>query len=98
MATSNEPQNEAVRVDLPLPVAGNSSNLKIEETVRVPPVANQPASHLKSNQSNISMTNVAPQSLVGAVAPRQKESRLLLWILLGVSALILIIQIWTYLS
>jgi hypothetical protein len=33
-----------------------------------------------------------------AVAPAEKSSMLLYWILLGVSALILIIQIWTYFS
>ena len=33
-----------------------------------------------------------------AAAPAEKNSMLLMWILLGVSALILIIQIWTYFS
>jgi hypothetical protein len=33
-----------------------------------------------------------------AVAPTEKSSMVLYWILLGVSALILIIQIWTYFS
>jgi hypothetical protein len=38
------------------------------------------------------------QDALIAAAPAQKNSMLLMWILLGVSALILIIQIWTYLS
>ena len=33
-----------------------------------------------------------------AAAPTEKNSMVLMWILLGVSALILIIQIWTYFS
>jgi hypothetical protein len=33
-----------------------------------------------------------------AAAPAEKGSMLLYWVLLGVSALILIIQIWTYFS
>jgi hypothetical protein len=41
-------------------------------------------------------TSLQDPSIVAA--PAGKNSMLLMWILLGVSALILIIQIWTYFS
>jgi hypothetical protein len=44
------------------------------------------------------MPEVAPQSASIAVATEERNPMPLLWLLLGVSALILIIQIWTYLS
>ena len=61
-----------------------------------------------SEETSVSMplsTSITPapdsaslQDALIAAAPAQKNSMLLMWILLGVSALILIIQIWTYLS
>ena len=53
---------------------------------------------MKNSQSVIAMPHVAPQNSLIAVASREKSAMLLSWILLAVSALILIIQIWTYLS
>jgi hypothetical protein len=44
------------------------------------------------------MPDVAPQIPSIAVAPVEKNPMPLLWLLLGVSVVILIIQIWTYLS
>jgi len=46
----------------------------------------------------MAMPNVVPQNPPIAVASTEKSSMLLYWMLLGISALILIIQIWTYFS
>ena len=66
----------------------------IKETVRIPLSAVQ----MKKTQPLVGMPEVAPQIPSIAVAPVEKNPITLLWLLLGVSALILIIQIWTYLS
>jgi hypothetical protein len=52
---------------------------------------------MKNTPSRIPIPNVTPQNSLIALAARDKDSMLLWWILLGISALILIIQIWTYL-
>jgi hypothetical protein len=65
-----------------------------KETVRIPLSAVQ----MKKTQPLIAMPEGAPQSPSLAVAPIEKNPMSLLWLLLGVSAVILIIQIWTYLS
>jgi hypothetical protein len=147
MADSNEPKNETVRIDLPPPTAGNTSDPNIKETVRIqlplreplgkasteprpanppsfstplsasampapdssvsgrkkettpiPSVRDQPAGQTKNNQSGISMANVGSPAPFSGIAPAEKNSMLLIWILFGVSLLILIIQIWTYFS
>jgi hypothetical protein len=71
-----------------------------KETARMPPIPDPlpSAGLIKNTQSVIAMPHVAPQNSLIAAAPRQKSSMLLSWILLGLSALILIIQIWTYFS
>ena len=56
-----------------------------------------PAS-IKNAQSVVAVPGVAPQNSLIAMERREKNRMLLWWILLLVSALILIIQIWTYLS
>jgi hypothetical protein len=53
---------------------------------------------MKKTQPLIAMPRAAPQSASIAVAPAEKSAMPLCWVLLGVSAIILIIQIWTYLS
>jgi len=159
MAGLNEPNNEAVRVDVPLPTPGKSPdpNIKSRETVRIQlpvrepmgklplhnptelappagstaqdlhpsqfspplsasvmPVPESPDSGLKTETLRVPlvselsqermknplmpMPHVVPQSSLIAAESREKNSMLLWWILLAVSALILIIQIWTYLS
>jgi hypothetical protein len=65
-----------------------------KETVRIPLSAVQ----MKKTQPLVAMPEAAPQSPSVAVAPVEKNPMPLLWLLLGVSALILIIQVWTYLS
>jgi hypothetical protein len=69
-----------------------------KETVRIPLVPEPLRSAQKKTQPLIAMPNVVPQNPPIAVAPVEKSSMLLYWILLGISALILIIQIWTYFS
>jgi hypothetical protein len=72
-----------------------------KETARMPPIPDPlpSADLIKNTQSVIAMPHVVPQNaLIDAAVAREKSSMLLSWILLGVSALILIIQIWTYFS
>jgi hypothetical protein len=57
-----------------------------------------PRVQMKKTQPLIAMPHAAPQIASIAVAPAEKGSMPLCWVLLGVSAIILIIQIWTYLS
>jgi hypothetical protein len=52
---------------------------------------------MKKTQPLIAMPLTAPQSAAIAVAPAEKSASLG-WVLFGVSVVILIIQIWTYLS
>src|SRR5947209_5134755 len=101
MASPNEPNNESVRIDLPLPTAEKSPapNIKPRETARIPLVPDPlPSAGQMKNTQSVIMPNVAPRNPSSASAPAEKKPMLLYWILLGVSALILIIQIWTYFS
>ena len=68
------------------------------ETVRIPLVPEPLQSAQKKTQPLMAMPNVAPKNPPIAVAPAEKSSMLVYWMLLGISALILIIQIWTYFS
>ena len=83
------PLNTTVTPAPDLPSSG-----PIKETVRIP----LPAVQTKKTQPLVAMPDVAPQSASIAVATKERNPMPLLWLLLGVSALILIIQIWTYLS
>jgi hypothetical protein len=83
----------------PAPESPSSGPKK--ETARILPMpAPVPsASQMKNTQSVTAMPHVVPQSaLIAAAGAREKSATLLSWILLGVSTLILIIQIWTYFS
>ncbi len=77
-----------------MPAPDLPSSGPIKETVRIPLSTVQ----TKKTQPLVAMPEVAPQIPSVAVAPVEKNPMPLLWLLLGVSALILIIQIWTYLS
>jgi hypothetical protein len=68
------------------------------ETVRIPLTPEPSRSSQKKTQPLIAMPNVVSQTAPIAVAPIEKSSMLMYWMLLGMSALILIIQIWTYFS
>jgi hypothetical protein len=77
-----------------MPAPDLPSSGPTKETVRIPLREVQ----MKKTQPLVAMPEVASQSPSIAVAPAEKNPMLLLWLLLGVSAVILIIQIWTYLS
>jgi hypothetical protein len=64
--------------------------------VRIPPEPSRLSQ--KKTQPLIAMPNVVSQNPPIAVAPVEKSSMLVYWVLLATSALILIIQIWTYFS
>jgi len=81
---------------MPAPESPDSGLKK--ETLRVPLVSEPPVSQERMKNPLMPMPHVVPQSSLIAAASREKNSMLLWWILLAVSALILIIQIWTYLS
>jgi hypothetical protein len=70
------------------------------ETARISPaLAKGPApAQMKNTEAFVVTPNLGSQNAPGAVAPAEKKPMLLWWILLAVSALILIIQIWTYFS
>ena len=68
-----------------------------KETVRIP-LQEPLGSAQKKTQPLMAMPNVIPQNPPIAVAPVEKTSMLTYWMLLAMSALILIIQIWTYFS
>ncbi len=83
------PLNAAVMPAPDLPSSG-----PIKETVRIP----LPTVQMRKTQPFVTIPDVAPQNPSIAVATEEKNPMPLLWLLLGVSAVILIIQIWTYLS
>ena len=100
---STEPSS-AVQAPAPvatLPDAVSSSPKK--EAARIPhmpdlPSKTVPSVQMKKTQPLIAMPHVAPKRASIAVAPTEKSVTPLFWGLLGVSAVILIIQIWTYFS
>jgi hypothetical protein len=69
-----------------------------KETVRIPLTPEPSRSSQKKTQPLVAMPNIVSQNPPIAVAPGEKRSMRLYWMLLAVSALILIIQIWTYFS
>jgi hypothetical protein len=77
-----------------MPAPDLPSSGPIKETVRIPLGTVQ----TKKTQPLVAMPEIAPQTPSVVVAPVEKNQMPLLWLLLGVSAVILIIQIWTYLS
>jgi len=91
--TASRPLSSPMR---PPPIPGASGPKR--ETVRIPLTPERLRSAQKKTQPLMAMPNVVPRNTPIAVAPVQKSSMLLYWMLLGISALILIIQIWTYFS
>jgi hypothetical protein len=81
-ALSSSPKNETARI------------------ARMPDLPSKPLPtvQMKKTQPLIAMPHATPQSASIAVAPAEKTAMPLCWVLLGISAIILIIQIWTYLS
>jgi hypothetical protein len=85
------------------PVPGALSSGPKNETARIPrmpdlPSRPLPAVEMKKTQPLIAMPHVVPKGASIATAPAEKSAMPLCWVLLGVSATILIIQIWTYFS
>jgi hypothetical protein len=78
----------------PIPVPSTS----LPQTVRIPLTPEPLRSSEKKTQPLIAMPKIDSQNPPIAVAPLEKRSMRLYWILLAMSALILIIQIWTYFS
>ena len=69
-----------------------------KETTRISPMLEPLGSAQKKTQPLMAMPDVIPQNPPIAVAPVEKSSMLMYWMLLGMSALILVIEIWTYFS
>jgi hypothetical protein len=77
-----------------------------KETARIPlmpepPARPAPAVQMKKTQPLIAMPHITPQSASIAVAPTKEGEGITMpicWMLLGFSAVILILQIWTYFS
>jgi hypothetical protein len=90
---ASRPSSASVRPP-PIPPASGPKR----ETVRIPLMPEPSRSAQKKTQPLIAMPDVIPQNPPIAVAPAEKSSMLLYWILLSISALILILQIWTYFS
>jgi hypothetical protein len=92
---------EAVRIQLPIRDAREVASAGPRtETARVSsvPVARSPAAQIKNPQAFVPARGIAAGSRLVPGAPAKKDPKLVWWILLGLSALILLIQIWTYLS
>jgi hypothetical protein len=83
------PLNASVMPAPDLPSSGPA-----KETVRIPLRTVQ----VKKTQPLVAMPEMVSQNPSIAVAAVENNSMPLLWLLLGVSVIILIIQIWTYLS
>jgi len=90
---ASRPLSASVRTS-PIP----SPSAPLKETVRIPLAPEPLRSSQKKTQPMIAMPNIVPQNPPIAVAPVEKGSMRLYWLLLAMSALILIIQIWTYFS
>lgn len=91
----NPPQPQPVPLNVAVTPAPDlpSSGLP-KETVRIA----LPTVQTRKTQPLVATPEVAPLTAPIAVAKQERTSMPLLWLLLGVSALILLIQIWTYLS
>jgi hypothetical protein len=89
--SASRPLSASVR---PPPAPVTSAPKK--ETVRIPLTPEPLRSSQKKTQPLIPMPTVVSQNPPIAMAPVEKRSLLVYWMLLCISALILIIQIWTY--
>jgi hypothetical protein len=89
----SKPLSAAVRPGPASPPAGPK-----RDTVRIPLNSEPLRPSQKKTQSLITLPQVAPQNRSIRAAAEEKSPMVLYWLLLGLSALILIIQIWTYFS
>jgi hypothetical protein len=79
-----------------MPEPLRSAQKKTQPLMAMPNVV--PQKSQKKTQPLMAMPDVIPQNPPIAVAPVEKSSMLMYWMLLGMSALILVIEIWTYFS
>jgi hypothetical protein len=98
-----EPSSAAQAATPVVTLLGELSSSPKNETARIPRVPDPlarpgPSVQMKKTQPLIAMPHAAPKKASIAVAPAEKTVRPLCWVLLGVAATILIIQIWTYFS
>jgi len=100
MAEPDQPKKETVRIELPHLGAINPPKPTLEPggTVRTTPNPQPLHSSQRKTQSLIAVPQIAAKNSITAVTVAEKGSMLLYWVLLGLSAFILIIQIWTYFS
>jgi hypothetical protein len=91
---SNPSAAQLTRVSDSLPLEPRKETMRISPLAASGPVGTE----IKNPQPFAPAPDVASRNPLVAVAPAKKNPMLVLWVLLGVSALILIIQIWTYLS
>jgi hypothetical protein len=89
------PKKETVRIPL-MPEPLRSAQKKTQPLMAMPNVV--PQKSQKKTQPLMAMPDVIPQNPPIAVAPVEKSSMLMYWMLLAMSALILVIEIWTYFS
>ena len=98
------PPSPAVQAPAPVTTSPDApSSSPKNETARIARMPDLPSKPLppvqmKKTQPLIAMPHSAPQRASIAVAPAEKSATPLCWVLLGISVIILIIQIWTYLS
>ena len=100
MAESNELRTETVRVDLAAATA-QPADQDIKQTVRIQlpihdPVGKPPPFSTPLPASAVPA--VAARNPLSTIGSPEKKPMLIWWVLFGISALILIIQIWTYFS
>lgn len=91
---SNPPAAQLTPVSDSVPLKPRKETMRISLAAASSPVRTQ----IKDPEPFVSTLDLASENPPVPVAPPKKNSMLLWWLLLGVSALILIIQIWTYLS
>jgi hypothetical protein len=90
---------ETVRIQLPLPNDRDAVSAGPRtETARVSSVPVARAPEMKSPQALVPGRPFAVDNGLDPGTRAEKIPKVLPWILLGLSALILLIQIWTYLS
>lgn len=90
---ASKPLSAAMRPAPASPPAGPK-----RDTVRIPLNPEPLRSSQKKTQPLIAMPQVARKNPPIGATSEEKGSMVLYWLLLGLSALILIIQIWTYFS
>ena len=104
MADSNDPKKETVRTTVsPQPSSATSAPGESRDTVRIHLPTRQPAGQMKKTQPLIDLPAIEAPSTVVTVTP-EPQFRIdqppvpLCWALLAASVVILILQIWNYLS